>query len=75
MLTYRQSLLLQYLESLGMNLAGRAAVMGALWSAEAVDEMLLYILDHPEADQAELFETALKISSKIPEEEEDETEE
>ena len=65
MLTYRQSLLLQYLESLGMNFPRRAVVMGELGTEEAVDEMLLYILDHPDSDQAELYSAALEIADRL----------
>ena len=64
-LTYHQQLLERCLVLLNMNLPRRAVVMGELGTEEAVDEMLLYILDHPDLDQAELYSAALEIADRL----------
>ena len=75
MMTNHEKLLLKGLKIWGVSFPGALAIMGRLGTEEAVDEMLLYMRDHEDSSPAELYETALKISSKIPEEEEYEVEE
>lgn len=64
-MTYEQQLLEKYLRSLGMDVCLRAYTVGILGTGEALVEMLKYIVENPDADQALLFSTACEISERL----------
>ena len=63
-LTHNQKLLTKYLAALGMTLARRTYILGILWEEEATVEMLQYIAETRETDQATLLSIACEISKK-----------
>ena len=64
MMTPAQKWLADYLLALGASLVERAYIVSILWEPEALEEILLYILETREKDLAQLSEVACKISRK-----------
>ena len=63
-LTHNQKLLTKYLSALKMPRARGMYIVGMLWEEEATLEMLQYIAETRETDQATLLSIACEIAKK-----------
>lgn len=63
-MTYEEKLLTRYLLRSGMHWGRVGYIVGSMPNTEAIMEMFDYIVNHQEADQAELYSIALKILKK-----------
>ena len=71
-LTPEQKHLIQGLRLFGCSNIEMLVMVLEMWHPDDLDEMLNYMVEHPDATPAELYETCLKISARRPDPEEEE---